>query len=73
MRNDEISLLILFKKESLRKEDYKIIKCFEAFMMQKEMPYNFEELISKRDAIRIELEDLEQRKKALDLSGKEYE
>ena len=73
MRNDEISLLILTKKDALKKDDYKIIKCFEAQLLGEAMPYDYESLIATRKQIRLDIEDLEARKLALEESGKEFE
>ena len=46
--------------QELTATDYKIIKCYEAFMQQKPMPYNIEELCAKRDAWRTEINQLEE-------------
>lgn len=73
MRNDEISLLILAKKDALKKDDYKIIKCFEAQLTSEPWPYDYKKLIKERNLIRQEIESLEERKKLLDESGKEFE
>jgi hypothetical protein len=47
-------------KYNLEKTDYKIIKCYEAFMRQQPLPYNLEELSIQRDAWRAEINQLEQ-------------
>jgi hypothetical protein len=73
MRNDEISLLILSKKDALKKDDYKIIKCFEAQLTGEPWPYDYEKLIKERNVIREEINNLEERKRLLDESGKEFE
>lgn len=73
MRNDEITLQILDKKEQLKNDDYKIVKCFEAMLASKAMPYQISELILKRDKLRSEINELEIRKSKLDESGKEFE
>ena len=49
----------------LSKSDYKIIKCYEAFMRQLPLPYNLEELTTQRDAWRAEINQLEEELKAL--------
>jgi len=52
-------------KENLNSTDYKIIKCYEAFMRQQPLPYNLEELSAQRDAWRAEINQLEEELKAL--------
>jgi hypothetical protein len=47
-------------KHNLEKTDYKIIKCYEAFMRQQTLPYNLEELTTQRDNWREEINQLEQ-------------
>jgi hypothetical protein len=59
--------------DTLKKDDYKIIKCFEAQLVNKPYPYDYAALIQERDQIRIEIEDLEKRKIALEESGNEEE
>jgi chaperonin cofactor prefoldin len=54
--NNEIGLL----KRKLTNTDYKIIKCYEAFMRQQPLPYNLEELSAQRDAWRTEINELEE-------------
>jgi hypothetical protein len=60
---------IRFKKEQtkilLQETDYKIIKCYEAFMRQQPLPYNLEELSAQRDTWRAEINQLEEELKAL--------
>jgi hypothetical protein len=60
---------IRFKKEQtkilLQETDYKIIKCYEAFMRQQPLPYNLEELSAQRDAWRGEINQLEEELKTL--------
>jgi hypothetical protein len=73
MRIDELNLLILSKKEELKEEDYKIIKCFESFVLSKAMPYPIDKLILKRDELRNEINTLELRKRELVLLNKETE
>lgn len=46
-------------KEQLAQGDYKIIKCYEAQLMNKAMPYDFVTLISERDALRERINELE--------------
>ena len=47
-------------KENLNSTDYKIIKCYEAFMRQQPLPYSLEELSAQRDAWRAEINQLEE-------------
>ena len=47
-------------KEKLNQTDYKIIKCYEAFMRQQPLPYNLEELSAQRDAWRAQINQLEE-------------
>jgi hypothetical protein len=54
--NNEIGLL----KRKLTETDYKIIKCYEAFMLQQPLPYNLEELSAQRDVWRKEINQLEE-------------
>lgn len=51
---------ILNLKSLLNNSDYKIIKCYEAFMRQLPLPYNLEELSAQRDAWRAEINQLEE-------------
>jgi len=73
MKIDELNLLILSKKEELKEEDYKIIKCFESFVLSKPMPYLIDKLVLKRDELRNEINALELRKRDLVISNKESE
>jgi hypothetical protein len=52
-------------KDNLNNSDYKIIKCYEAFMRQLPLPYNLEELSAQRDAWRAEINELEEELKSL--------
>jgi phosphopantetheine adenylyltransferase len=52
-------------KNFLYDSDYKIIKCYEAFMRQQTLPYNLEELSAQRDAWRAEINELEEELKNL--------
>ena len=52
-------------KNFLYDSDYKIIKCYEAFMRQQPLPYNLEELSAQRDAWRAEINELEEELKNL--------
>jgi hypothetical protein len=52
-------------KNFLYDSDYKIIKCYEAFMRQQPLAYNLEELSAQRDAWRAEINELEEELKNL--------
>lgn len=69
----EIVVQMLTKLDTLKKDDYKIIKCFEAQLMNKPMPYDYEKLIAEREQIRQDVADLEARKIALEVAGKDTE
>ena len=47
-------------KDQLAQGDYKIIKCAEAQLMGEEMPYNVAELVAERNAMRDEINELEE-------------
>ena len=49
-------------KEQLSSTDYKVIKCAECLITGREMPYDPEELHAQRQAIRDEINKLEQQK-----------
>jgi hypothetical protein len=53
-------------KENLNSTDYKVTKCYEAFMRQQPLPYNLEELAAQRDAWRAEINQLEEELKELE-------
>ena len=61
----QINAMILDLKNNLLESDYKIIKCYEAFMRQQPLPYNLEELSAQRDAWRAEINQLEEELKTL--------
>jgi hypothetical protein len=46
-------------KLELTQDDYKVIKCYEAQLVGKPMPYNISDLVKKREAIRNEINALE--------------
>lgn len=46
-------------KKKLTDTDYKVIKCFEASLINAEMPYNAEEVHQERQEIRDEINRLE--------------
>jgi hypothetical protein len=62
---DEKSRRVDFLKNELQKTDYKVVKCYEAFMRQLPLPYNLEELSTQRDAWRAEINQLEEELNAL--------
>ena len=47
-------------KEQLAQGDYKIIKCAEAQLTNEPMPYNVAELVAERNAMRDEINELEE-------------
>jgi hypothetical protein len=63
--NKNEKLIIL--KLNLQNSDYKIIKCYEAFMRQLPLPYNLEELSAQRDAWRAEINQLEEELKEYEI------
>jgi hypothetical protein len=46
-------------KTMLKDTDYQIIKCYEAQLLNEEMPYNLQELLSQRKAWRDEINAIE--------------
>ena len=46
-------------KEQLAQGDYKVIKCAEAQLTNEPMPYNVTELVAERNAMRDEINELE--------------
>lgn len=46
-------------KAELEQEDYKIIKCAEAQLVNAEMPYDIQELVSSRNTKRARINELE--------------
>jgi hypothetical protein len=64
-KNDKIQKLQELKN-NLFNTDYKIIKCYEAFMRQQTLPYNLEELSAQRDLWRAEINQLEEELKELE-------
>jgi hypothetical protein len=46
-------------KDALAQGDYKIIKCAEAQLTNEPMPYDVEELVAERNAMRAEINELE--------------
>lgn len=51
--------LVAEKKASLDASDYKIIKCYEATLAGEPLPYDFEALRTERQALRDEINRLE--------------
>jgi hypothetical protein len=56
-------ILAIAKIESLKinlnQTDYQVIKCYEAQLLQEEMPYNLQELLAQRKVWREEINALE--------------
>lgn len=46
-------------KLKLNDTDYQVIKCYEASLLEEEMPYNLQELLAQRKAWREEINALE--------------
>ena len=44
----------------LAKDDYKIIKCFEAYMLGQELPYDIHALHEEREALREQIRKMEE-------------
>jgi hypothetical protein len=59
--NEWLRYLELF--DLLNETDYKVVKCFEAFMAKQPMPYDFEQLKAQRQAWRDEINKLEKENK----------
>lgn len=59
MNINEINQKINSLKIDLESTDYMIIKCYEATLLDEEMPYDYENLIEKRKAWRDEINNLE--------------
>lgn len=47
-------------KRELSASDYKIIKCYEAKLLNKNYPYNYEEVITEREKIRAKINELQE-------------
>ena len=60
---DDISREIRVLKNQLEADDYKIIKCMEYQLLNKELPYDIEELNIKRDGLREQINELEENRK----------
>jgi len=50
---------VVFLKNELSLDDYKIIKCYEAQLIGEPMPYDITELVNKRNLIRAQINELE--------------
>lgn len=46
-------------KENLQNTDFKVLKCYEASMLDEPLPYDLPELVAERRAWRAELNELE--------------
>jgi hypothetical protein len=51
--------IIVGLKTNLLETDYRVIKCYEASLLNEEMPYNLQELLAQRKAWRDEINALE--------------
>lgn len=59
INNIDIQKQIFELKTELSDGDYKIIKCYEAQLVGKELPYNIEEIYVEREEIRQQINELE--------------
>jgi len=50
---------IASRKKELADSDFRVIKCYEYSLVNKELPYNVEELNTQRDKLRAEINALE--------------
>jgi hypothetical protein len=50
---------IVFLREQLANTDFKVIKCYEAQLLDIQMPYDFKKLIKQREEWREELREME--------------
>jgi len=50
---------LFYLKTLLEQSDYKIIKCYEASLLEEEMPYNLQELLAQRKVWREQINALE--------------
>lgn len=48
-------------KNELKDGDYKVIKCYEASLVETSMPYNIQELHSQRQLLRQKINELEEK------------
>jgi hypothetical protein len=64
---EDINIKIQDLKLKLNSTDYKITKCYEAFMRQLPLPYNLEELAAQRDLWRAEINQLEEELKQYEI------
>lgn len=55
----EIGKEISEKKKKLADSDYKVIKCYEASLMNEKFPYDLKKLIKERNELRYEINELE--------------
>lgn len=46
-------------KDLLQQTDFKVLKCYEAFMLEEPLPYDLAALVAERKAWRKELNELE--------------
>ena len=55
-------------KEKLSETDYKILKCSEASLQGKEMPYDLDVVVAERDGWRAQINELEEKLKTIEES-----
>ena len=55
----QIESRLIHLRGFLNEGDYQVIKCYEASLLEEEMPYNLQELLAQRKAWREEINALE--------------
>lgn len=50
-------------KDTLASEDYKVIKCMEAYLRGLPLPYDIDVLGAARDAVRLQINEIEEEEK----------
>lgn len=56
----DYTLEIMKLQKQLQDEDYKIIKCYEYFILDKDLPYDLSELHTKREEFRQKINQYQQ-------------
>lgn len=69
-RANAINIKITSLKKKLATDDYKIIKCMESYLVDKEapLPYDIEKIAAERNAIRETINNLEEELKMITLN-----
>lgn len=55
-----IRIQIQQRKDELASEDYKVVKCYEASLLNQTLPYDIQELHTKRQSLRAQINELEE-------------